>query len=142
MSFTDKVRSLVRDELWRDIGILALRIGFAGTLIWRHGYAKIPALINNPDQFLDPIGIGATASLALAVFAEVVCALALVLGWFSRWASLILAGNFTVIVLVFHELEVPGEQGELALLYLIAFAALFLTGPGRFSLDRRLGRRS
>ena len=140
MSFTTKLQSLARDEIWRDIGLLALRLGFSAAIIWRHGYAKIPALLGNPDQFFDPIGIGATASLALAAFAEVLCALALALGWFSRWASLILTGNFLVIVLFLHQLQVPGDRGELALLYFIAFAALFLTGPGRFSLDRRRGR--
>jgi putative oxidoreductase len=140
MSFTAKLRSLARDEFWRDIGLLALRLGFAGAVIWRHGYPKIPALLGNPDQFFDPIGIGGSASLALAAFAEVVCALAVALGWYSRWASLILTGNFVVIVLFLHQLQVPGDRGELALLYLIAFAGLFFTGPGRFSLDRRFRR--
>jgi putative oxidoreductase len=140
MSFSDKVRSLAHDELWRDIGLLIFRIGFAGVVIWRHGYPHLLGLLNSPNQFFDPIGIGPTASLALATFAELLCAGALMFGWLSRWCSLILTVNFVVIVFVLHELGVPGDRGELALLYLIAFAALFFTGPGRFSLDRRLGR--
>jgi putative oxidoreductase len=141
MSFVDKIRTLGREELWRDIGLLVYRLGFAGAVIWRHGYPKIERLMNNPDKFFDPIGIGPFLSLALAAFAEIICALAVGFGWFTRWTSLILTINFVVIVVFLHELRVPGNRGELALLYLIAFGVLLLTGAGRFSLDRRSGRR-
>jgi len=45
--------------------------------------------------------------------------------------------NFAVIVFVLHKGQVPGDRGELALLFLVAFTALLLTGPGRYSLDER-----
>jgi putative oxidoreductase len=47
--------------------------------------------------------------------------------------------NFGVIVFVLHGAQVPGDRGELALLFLVAFTTLLLTGPGRYSLDQRLG---
>jgi putative oxidoreductase len=140
MTFRETGRRLARNELWRDIGLLVLRVGFAVVVIWRHGYPHLLGLMNTPDQFFDPIGLGATTSLVLATFAEFLCAGLLALGWLSRWCCLILTVNFVVIVFVLHELGVPGDRGELALLYLIAFATLFFTGPGRFSLDQRLGR--
>ena len=127
-----------RDGSWRDLGLLIARVGFSGTLIWRHGVSKIPGLVADPVEFLDPLGLGPAVSLALAVFAECVCAFALALGIFSRFASLPLVINFGVIVFVMHEAQVPGGQGELALLFLVAFTTLLLTGPGRYSLDERL----
>ena len=80
-------------------------------------------------------------SLTLATFAEFGCALALCIGLFSRLVCLPLILNFAVIVFVLHELEFPGDRGALAALYLVAFTVLFLTGPGRFSIDGLLSRR-
>ncbi len=127
-----------RDGFWRDLGVLIARVGFSGTLIWRHGVSKIPALVADPVEFLDPLGLGPAVSLALATFAECVCAFALALGILSRFACLPLVINFGVIVFVLHEAQVPDDRGELALLFLVAFTTLLLTGPGRYSLDSRL----
>ena len=124
----------------QDWGLLLARIGFAGLLIWRHGIPKLPAFAADPVQFFDPLGLGPWLSLVLATFAEIVCALALGLGIFSRPAALLLMINFGVIVFVLHQAGVPGDRGELAFLFLIAFSVLFLTGPGRYSVDQYLKR--
>jgi putative oxidoreductase len=119
---------------------LIARVGFSGTLIWRHGVSKIPRLVAEPVEFFDPLGLGPAASLVLATFAECVCAFALAVGILSRFASVALVINFAVIVFVLHEAQVPGDRGELALLYLVAFTTLLLTGPGRYSIDEQLRR--
>ena len=129
-----------RDGFLRDLGLLVARLGFSGTLFWRHGIRKIPALFAEPVQFLDPLGLGPATSLALATFAEAVCTFALALGLLSRFASMTLVINFAVIVFVLHEARVPDDRGEMALLYLVAFTTLLLTGPGRYSLDEWLRR--
>ena len=127
-----------RDGSSRDLGLLIARVGFSGTLIWRHGFAKISGLVADPVEFLDPLGLGPGASLALATFAECVCASAVAFGILSRFACLALVINFGVIVFVLHGAQVPGDRGELALLFLVAFTTLLLTGPGRYSLDQWL----
>jgi len=129
-----------RDGFWRNLGLLITRVGFTGTLLLRHGLPKIPALITGPIQFFDPLGLGPGVSLGLAIFAEVVCSVALLLGFLSRFASATLAINFAIVVFFIHQAEIPGDRGELALLYLLVFSALTLTGPGRFSFDARLRR--
>jgi len=126
-----------REESWADWGLLLARLGFGGSLILRHGIGKIPILLVSPVEFLDPVGLGPFVTLLLAIFAEVVCALGVVLGLFFRLSCVPLIVNFAVIVVVMHRLQVPYEKGELALLYLVAFVVLILTGPGRFSLDHR-----
>ena len=50
-----------RDGSWRDLGLLIARVGFSGSLIWRHGVSKIPALVADPVEFFDPLGIGPAA---------------------------------------------------------------------------------
>ncbi|MBY5958194.1 DoxX family membrane protein [Membranicola marinus] len=54
-----------------NFALLVLRIA-VGILMLTHGLGKFERLFGEgPIQFSDPIGIGATASLVLAIFAEV-----------------------------------------------------------------------
>lgn len=122
----------------RELGLLVLRVALGVSLVGAHGWGKLARLIDGGGPgFADPIGIGGTASLVLAVFAEVVCALAVVLGIGGRLPAAILTVFFLVTFFMIHGGDPFGER-ELAFLYLVGFAALFLTGPGRYSLGRRL----
>jgi putative oxidoreductase len=74
------------------------------------------------------------------VFAEVVCALMLVLGLFTRFAALALAITMAVAFFKIHEMKLSGPgSGELALMYLMAYATLFFTGAGKLSIDGNIG---
>ena len=53
-----------------SLALLFLRVA-VGLLMLTHGYGKLMSLFaQGPVQFPDPIGMGATTSLVLAVFAE------------------------------------------------------------------------
>ena len=120
-----------------DTGLLIFRLVFGLVLIYGHGFEKMSVIISGQEiQFMDPIGIGAATSYHLAAFAEGVCSILLILGLFSRIATLILSINFLVIF-IFHAFIVGDGFSvlELRFLYLFAFIGLTLTGPGRFSLD-------
>ncbi|MFT5356836.1 MAG: putative oxidoreductase [Polyangiales bacterium] len=119
-----------------DLGLLALRIA-AGGLMIVHGIGKLDA---TPSEFPDPLGVGAALSHALAVFAEVGCAAALVVGAFTRFALVPLIVTMLVAALVVHGAD-PWNKKELAVIYLSLYAGLMLTGPGRFSVDAWLSRR-
>ncbi|MDO9040037.1 MAG: DoxX family protein, partial [Bacteroidota bacterium] len=70
------------------MAILLLRIT-AGAFMLTHGIGKFSLLFGNEAiQFPDPIGVGATASLALAVFSEVLCSLFLILGIATRLSAI------------------------------------------------------
>ena len=90
---------------------------------------------------MDPIGIGAIPSYYMAAFAEGICAILVVAGLFSRFATLILSINFLVVV-GFHASSGDGfDMLELPIIYLAAFVAFTLTGPGNISLDNKLFKR-
>jgi len=58
-----------------NAGLFILRL-IVGSFMLTHGYGKFVQLIGNePIQFADPIGLGETVSLVLAVFAEFFCSL-------------------------------------------------------------------
>ncbi|MCE7066385.1 DoxX family protein [Dyadobacter sp. CY326] len=119
-----------------DWGVLILRVGFSLLMI-THGYAKLSRLLSGDHSFADPIGIGEELSLYLTIFAEFGCSILLVLGLFSRAALVPLIFTMAVVLLVVHA-EDPFDKKEHALSFLIVYVTLFLTGPGRFSVDSGL----
>jgi len=129
-------------EAWRgrteDLALLLLRLGFGGIMIYGHGWAKLTGFSELVAEFPDPLGVGSAASLGLAVFAEVFCAAAVVLGLLTRWSLVPLVATMVVAVFVVHA-EDPFQRQELGLLYLFGYAALWLKGPGRWSVDAALG---
>ena len=122
-----------------DLGLLVLRLG-AGLMMAGHGLGKAMDLFAGSTSFPDPIGIGPVPSLALAAFAELVCALAVAVGFKTRWAALPVVGTMLVAAFVFHASDGWSKQ-EFPLLYAVAFLTLALTGAGSHSLDGWLDRR-
>ena len=91
-------------------------------------------------KFPDPIGFGSSTSLALAVFAEVACALLIVAGVFTRAAALTQTILMSVAFFVVHKGALAGPgSGELAFIYLGGFVTLLIGGAGRFSFDAKIG---
>lgn len=117
-----------------DVSLLILRIT-GGALMLTHGIGKVATLFgSDPIQFPDPIGLGATTSLAMAVFAEVVCAILLILGFATRFAALPLLITMLVAVFIIHIAE-PFTKQELPLLYASIYLVILIAGAGKFSID-------
>lgn len=114
--------------------VIWLRIVVPFLLIYHHGWPKLMKILNGNFQFMDPIGIGATASLVLATFAEALCAFLVLIGFYTRAASAILLIHFAVVILIVHMGQAFGHF-ELPMLYWFAFLTTFLIGPGKFSID-------
>lgn len=120
-----------------DYALLMIRAGFGGIMLLAHGLPKLLNFSQYSTQFADPIGLGPTVSLSLAIFAEVFCAAAVVLGVYARWAAIPLVITMAVAAFVVHGAD-PFAKREMAMLFLIAFLSIALSGGGRFSLDRWL----
>ncbi|HVS12458.1 MAG TPA: DoxX family protein [Thermoanaerobaculia bacterium] len=123
-----------RDAWAGDAGLLMLRLGCGLTMALQHGWAKATAFLAGSTAFPDPLGLGAYPSLGLAALGEL-SGLAVALGLLTRPAAGLAAATMAVAFFVYHAGDPLGER-ELALLYLIGFATLTLTGGGRWSLDR------
>lgn len=118
-----------------DISLLILRVA-GGALMLTHGLGKITPLFGSePIQFPDPIGLGPTTSLALTVFAEVVCTTLLILGLATRFAAISLLITMLVAALIVHVPD-PFSKQELPLLYASIYLVLLIVGAGKFSVDK------
>lgn len=123
-----------------NIGPLMLRLVFAGTLLFAHGIDKWEMIISTDEvPFFDPIGLGSDVSLGLAAFAEIICAVLVVLGIMTRWALIPLIINFIVILFTTHHVQSLTEV-ELPLFYLAGFIILLFIGPGTISIDAVLSK--
>ncbi|NQV53350.1 MAG: DoxX family protein [Flavobacteriales bacterium] len=122
-----------------DAGLLLLRVFVGLTMLFSHGWGKMMRMLDGDFGFADVMGIGEAPSLMLAVFAEVICSLFLALGLFTRFSLVPLIITMLVAVFYIHG-DDPFAKQEFGLLFLIPYVTLFLTGPGKFSLDAKLNR--
>lgn len=117
-----------------NLALLLLRL-VAGSFMLTHGIGKFSTLFGvDPIQFPDPIGIGATASLALTVFSEVFCSILLILGLATRFAAIPLIITMLVAAFIMHANDGFGKQ-ELPLIYTTVYLVIALLGAGKISID-------
>ncbi len=117
-----------------NIVLLLLRL-VVGALMLTHGIGKFLMLIGDaPIMFPDPIGVGSTASLTLAVFAEVFCSILLIVGIGTRLAAIPLLTTMLVAVFIVHANDGIGKQ-ELPLLYAGIYLIIAIAGAGKISID-------
>jgi len=122
-----------------NIGLFILRVS-AGGFMLSHGYPKLQRLLAGEMNFGDPLGLGPEVSLVLAVFAEFVCAILVMLGLGTRLATIPLIVTMAVAAFIAHGAD-PFGRKEMALLYLVVFVVLLLTGGGKYSADNFMGRK-
>ena len=117
-----------------DLGLLILRIG-AGGLMLTHGTPKLLKLFGNEEiAFADPFGVGMGITLALAVFAEFICSILVILGLGTRLAVIPLIITMGTAAFLIHASD-PFQRKEMALIYLLIFGVILITGAGKHSLD-------
>lgn len=124
-----------------DLAGLILRLVAGGSMLYGHGLAKFQKVIAGGDiEFVNFMGMGMKTTYTLVMFAEFICAVLLVIGLFTRIALIPLVITMAYVVFVVHKADEFGSK-ELPLIYLAAFFALFLLGPGKYSLDRMIRSR-
>jgi putative oxidoreductase len=123
------------NDFLENAWLLAFRACGGGFML-THGIPKLQQLFAGGQiAFPDPFKIGALWSLALAVFAEVLCAVLVVLGIATRLAVIPLIVTMSVAAFYIHAHDKFASK-EMALLYLLIYMTILVYGSGNFALGR------
>ena len=133
-----KLFSTKYSEPTLSLSLLVFRLALGGLMI-SHGYKKLVNFAGKSEGFTDPFGIGGPASMSLAIFAEFFCAIFIVVGFMTRLSCIPLIIAMSVALFYSHDGKIFTE-GEHAALFLGGYIGLLMAGPGRFSLDKVVGR--
>lgn len=115
-----------------SILILCLRL-FFGALFMMHGLDKLTHFNELSTTYTSVLGLGSYMTLMLSIFTELCCSIFLMTGLLVRITVIPMIVAMAVAFFDVHDAIMP--EGELALIYLILFIILYLTGPGRYSID-------
>ena len=115
-----------------SILILCLRL-FFGALFMMHGLDKLTHFNELSTTYTSVLGLGSYMTLMLSIFTELCCSIFLMAGLLVRITVIPMIVAMAVAFFDVHDAMMP--EGELALFYLILFIILYLTGPGRYSID-------
>ncbi len=125
-----------RGALLPDAALAVLRVALAALML-RHGLPKLLHFDERAAGFPDPLGVGSTTSLALAIFGEVFCSALLIPGVLVRVAAIPFCTTMLVAFFLVHAND-AFDQKELAFLYLVGGLVVLIGGGGRFSVDHWL----
>ncbi len=126
-------------EHWAPTVVAVLRIVTA-LLFIEHGTAK---LLGFP--FIEQIAYPAPWSMYwIAAWFELIGGLLILVGLWTRWIGILLAGEMAVAYWIIHAGHSPFplvNKGEAAILFCFVFLALAVIGAGRWSVDQVLARK-
>lgn len=125
-----------------SLGLLILRLSVGLMMAFSHGLGKLQTYMSSEViQFADPIGIGQETSLLLAAGAEFFLSLLIAIGLMTRLSTIPLIFTMLVAVFIIHAND-PFQKMEFGLLYLFPYIAILLMGPGKFSIDYLISKKS
>jgi putative oxidoreductase len=117
--------------------LTALLLRLTSALMISHGWKKLANFSEKVDTFSDPLHVGHAASLSLTIFAEFFCAIFILAGIFTRLSTIPLIICMLVIIFVVDRGQ-PFLESESAIIYCMLYIAIFVLGPGKYSLDNAI----
>ena len=118
--------------------LLIIRV-FFGILFFVHGVDKMMNFDSLSETFPSVLGLGSYMTLMVSIFCEFCCSLFLIAGLLVRLIMIPMIVSMGVAFFDVHDAMLP--EGELSLIYLVVFVVLYITGPGRYSVDYLLDKK-
>lgn len=126
------------DGTFISVILLIVRVVF-GVMLMNHGIDKWANYQELSAVFPDPLGIGSPLSLGLAIFGELSCSMAFIIGFLYRLAMIPMIFTMCVAFFIVHA-DDPFAVKELAFVYLVVFVLMYIVGPGKFAVDRWISK--
>ena len=139
-----------------DLGLLLFRSVLAFLVIRYHGWGKLAGWQDEPQHlpnlfslagfrkefhtFPDYLHISSELSYMLVTWFETFGSIMVIAGLMTRFNALGMFVTLTVAWYFHHHMHLSGpNSGEVAFAYAFGYLLLFLSGGGKYSLDRKLG---
>ena len=142
-----KLLSTSIEPIHLSLGLLLVRL-IIGVVMAFYGYEKLThfnemAASDFWAKEISFLGFTGKVPLALTIFAEFFCSLLLIIGLFTRLSiiPLLICMGYIIIVVSKFSIISSGDNGiqvNTAFVYFMIYLALFLTGPGKYSVDAKL----
>lgn len=126
------------DGTFISVILLIVRVVF-GVMLMNHGIDKWANYQELSAVFPDPLGIGSPLSLGLAIFGELACSMAFIIGFLYRLAMIPMIFTMCVAFFIVHA-DDPFAVKKLAFVYLVVFVLMYIVGPGKFAVDRWISK--
>ena len=124
---------MITKHLNNQYGPLIIRLFVGFIMLIQHGLPKLMNFNTKKNVFPDPLGVSSELSLALVIFAEVICSVFIILGLKTRLSSIPLLITMAIAAFIAHAGH-PWSKQELPVIYLACYASLIFTGGGAFTL--------
>lgn len=124
-----------------DLGLLILRVSVGGLMLL-HGLSKLFYGAGFIEQIVVAAGLPSFITYGVYV-GEVIAPLLILLGYATRGAAVVFAGNCLVAALLVHSQEIftlnaqGGWAVELLGLFFFGAVALIFTGGGKYALSNK-----
>ena len=124
----------------KDLGTFLLRLLFGLIIIVRHGIDYAINFSQIKDYFPSMLGLDPALGLGAIISINIICGFFVVLGFFTRFFSSLIALSFFTMSFLIMGSE-SWERREFLIASFVVYLSLLLTGPGKLSFDYFFERR-
>ena len=129
-----KVFSYQPEFLSQDITLLLFRVLVSLSMINTHGMKKLLDFEGTVQHIPDPLGVGGEVSTVIAIMANIIAPIFVILGLGTRFAILLILSVTLMGFFIVHGND-PWPIRDVPLMYSLVYLALFFLGAGKYSLD-------
>ena len=122
-----------------SVNLLLFRVVISASLM-THGYGKLLRLIDGDIWGRTHFIFNEEISMALVVFGEFFAPLFVLIGVGTRIFAIPIIYTFCVIVFDVHWGDSFGKM-EKGLMFLVSYVLIFLSGPGKISVDNLISKK-
>lgn len=135
-SLKNKIFSPWYDRLTSNITLLAFRVLVSVSMINTHGMKKLLDFEGTVKHIPDPMGVGGEISAVIAIIANIIAPVFIILGLGTRLAVLPILSVTLTGFLIVHGND-PWAVRDVPLMYSLAYLLIFFMGAGKYSLDHK-----
>lgn len=119
-----------------DLSLLVFRVLLSLSMINTHGIKKLLDFEGTIQHIPDPMGIGGEISAIIAIVANIVAPVFIILGLGTRLATLPILSVTLMGFFIVHGND-PWSVRDVPLMYSLTYLLILFMGAGKYSLDSK-----